>query len=66
MFFVKLYKSLRTYFREAWGEMRKITWPSRKELWASFLTVLVVLAIAGIFLGVVDLILTSVMGIYLR
>ncbi|HSV31094.1 MAG TPA: preprotein translocase subunit SecE [Atribacteraceae bacterium] len=65
-FFVKLLKGLRTYFRDAWNEMKRITWPSKKDLWASFLTVMLVIAVIGAFLGAIDLVLTSVIGYYLR
>jgi len=54
----KWFRSLKQYFRDAWSELRRVTWPSRKELWNSTLTVLVVIALAGAFLGAVDLLLT--------
>jgi preprotein translocase subunit SecE len=60
------FRSLRNYFRDAWGEIRKVSWPGRKELLASTITVLAVIAIMGIFLGVVDLVLTSLMSLYLK
>jgi len=63
---VRWFRSLKSYFIEAWGELRKVTWPSRKELWNSTITVLVVIILVGIFLGVVDLLLTFIMGLYLR
>ncbi|MCS7242100.1 MAG: preprotein translocase subunit SecE [Candidatus Caldatribacterium sp.] len=63
---VRWFRSLRNYFIESWGELRKVTWPSRKELWNSTITVLVVIVLVGIFLGVVDLLLTFIMGLYLR
>jgi len=57
---------LRTYFQEAWYELKKVTWPTRKELWNSTVTVIVVIVVIGLFLGVVDLVLTFLMGLYLR
>ena len=62
----KWFRSLKQYFRDAWNELRKVTWPSRKELWNNILTVLVVIALAGVFLGAVDLLLTFLVNLYLR
>lgn len=63
---IRWFRSLKNYFVESWGELRKVTWPSRKDLWKSTVTVLVVIVLMGIFLGIVDLILTFVMGLYMR
>lgn len=63
---LKWFRSLRNYFRDAWGELRKVSWPGRKELLASTITVLVVIVIMGVFLGVADLVLTSLMSFYLK
>ena len=65
-FFVKLFKNLKNYFKDAWSEVKKVTWPNRKELTSSTLTVVVVVVIFAVFLGVVDLILTAVLGLYLK
>ncbi len=65
-FFVKLFNRLKNYFRDAWSEFKKVTWPSRKELRSSTLTVLVVVAFFGVFLGVIDLILTALLGLYIK
>jgi len=62
----KWFRSLKQYFRDAWNELRRVTWPSRKELWNSTLTVLVVIGLAGVFLGAVDLLLTFLVNLYLR
>lgn len=62
----KWFKSLKTYFQEAWGEFKKVTWPSRKELMSTTLTVLAFVIFFGVFLGVLDLLLTSLIGLYLK
>ncbi len=46
------------YLREVAFELRKVVWPSRKETLGSTAVVLVVVCLAGIFLGVVDVILS--------
>lgn len=65
-FFVKLFTKLKNYFKDAWSELKKVTWPSRKELISSTLTVLVVVVVFAVFLGVIDLILTALIGLYIK
>lgn len=43
-----------TFLREARVELRKVKWPTRKELLASTAMVLVLVLIAALFLGVID------------
>lgn len=50
------------FFREARAELRKVTWPNRKELVTYTIVVIVTTAIVGIFLGVVDLIFSQLIG----
>ena len=65
-FFVKIFKSLKNYFQDAWSEVKKVTWPNRKELTSSTLTVLAVVVLFAVFLGVIDLLLTTIIGLYLK
>jgi preprotein translocase subunit SecE len=47
---------MRTFFREVRVEMKKVTWPPRKELITSTGVVLVAVIIAGVYIGVWDFI----------
>ena len=47
------------FFKEAWQELKKVHWPSRKETYAATLVVIVVVVLISIFLAVVDLGLTK-------
>jgi preprotein translocase subunit SecE len=47
------------FFKEAWQELRKVHWPSRKETYAATLVVIVVVLLIGLFLAIVDLGLTK-------
>jgi len=42
------------FLREVKVELKKVTWPSRKQTMGSTVVVLVIVAIISIFLGVVD------------
>ena len=48
------------YIRESRAELKKVTWPTKQQLWYSTIIVIVVSAIATAYLGLVDLILTGI------
>jgi preprotein translocase subunit SecE len=54
------------FFREVRVEIKKVTWPTRKETLASTVVVLVTTLIIGAFLGVVDFLLSTGVGQILR
>ena len=47
------------FFKEAWQELKKVYWPSRKETYAATLVVIVLVVLISIYLAVVDLGLTK-------
>ena len=51
-------EKIRTFWREAKVEIKKVTWPDRKVTGASTVVVLVVVAIVSVYLGVVDMVLS--------
>jgi len=50
-----LIERVRRYFREVYAELRKVDWPSRQELTAMTIVVIVVLMAMAIYLGLWDL-----------
>jgi preprotein translocase subunit SecE len=46
------------YVREVIGEVKKVTWPSRKETTVTTIMVFIMVVLAAIFFMVVDLILS--------
>lgn len=48
------------FIREVRQEMRRVTWPTRKETVVSTVTVLVVVSLASLFFLLVDLVAGSV------
>lgn len=42
------------FIREVWGELKKITWPTGKELASYTFTVLAFIALMGIIIGALD------------
>ncbi|MCS7233353.1 MAG: preprotein translocase subunit SecE [Synergistetes bacterium] len=55
-----------SFLREAWAELKKVTWPSRKQVMYATLTVIVVVMLVSVYLGLVDIFCTWVMGKLLR
>jgi len=48
------YARLNSFLKEVRVEARKVTWPTREELWESTLVVLVTVAIISCFIALVD------------
>jgi preprotein translocase subunit SecE len=53
------------FFREVRVELKKISWPMRKETVASTSVVLIIVLIVALFLGIVDLGLSRMVKIIL-
>lgn len=55
---LRWWNDLRQYLREVVYELRKVIWPTRKETIGSTSVVLMIVLLAGVFLGFVDVILS--------
>ncbi len=55
-----------SFLREAWAELKKVTWPSKKQVMYATLTVIVVVILTSFYLGVVDAVCTWFMGVLMR
>lgn len=51
----------RDYLREVVVELKKVVWPSRKETLSSTGVILVIVGLSGLFLGLVDLVLSKLL-----
>ncbi|MBN1836277.1 MAG: preprotein translocase subunit SecE [Spirochaetales bacterium] len=47
-------KKIIRFFKESYGELKKVTWPSREEVVASTKVVLVSVVLIAVALGLVD------------
>jgi preprotein translocase subunit SecE len=54
------------FLREVKIELKKVTWPSRKETLASTAVVIILVMIISLFLGLVDMGLSSLVRLVLR
>jgi len=58
--------TIKSFLSEAKFELKKVTWPTKKETVATTSVVLVVVFIVALFLGVVDLGLGKIIGYFLK
>ncbi len=53
------FEAAKQFLREVKTELKKVTWPSRKDTLSGTLVVLVAVFIIAIFLGIVDSVLSN-------
>ena len=59
-------EQIREFTKEVRVEFGKVSWPTRGELRDSTLVVIVTMLLVTVFVGVVDQLLTMVMGLLFR
>jgi preprotein translocase subunit SecE len=59
-------EKIKQFFREVKVEMHKVVYPNREELIGSTWVVIVTVMVISLFLGVVDLSLTKLVGMAIR
>ena len=62
----EFWQKAKQFFREVRVELKKVTWPSRKETIASTSVVLITVILVAFFLGIVDLGLSRLIKIFLE
>ena len=51
------------FFKEAYNELTKVTWLSKKEAIASTIVVIILVIIVAVFVGFTDFLLARVLGV---
>jgi preprotein translocase subunit SecE len=54
------------FLREVRAELGKVAWSTRQELMSSTLVVIVVTAILGVFIGVLDIFLSKLLSLLFK
>ncbi|KUK98276.1 MAG: Preprotein translocase subunit secE [Atribacteria bacterium 34_868] len=62
----QLFQKVINFIKEARTELKKVTWPNRKQLISSTIVVMITVIIVAIFLGVVDLVFSRIVTIILQ
>ncbi len=56
---------LNAFFGNVKAELQKVTWPSKKDTYGSTMVVIVVVMFCAVYLGVVDMILSRLIQVFL-
>lgn len=54
------FEKVRGYFDSVWKELKRVSWPTRKEVYGTTLVVVITVLIVAAYLGVVDLVLAFI------
>jgi preprotein translocase subunit SecE len=62
----EMLKQFSTFFSEAKAELKKVSWPTRKEIIDSTIVVIVSVIIMAVFIGSVDFVLARMVQFIIR
>lgn len=60
-----MFEKVIKFLRECLGEMRKVAWLGRREVFYSTLAVIILVIVVGIFVGFVDFVLSKILAFIL-
>lgn len=60
-----MFNSLRNYLRGAYGELQKVTWPTKKEVQQYTVLVVIVSLALGVYMYGIDILLEWLLAQYL-
>jgi preprotein translocase subunit SecE len=63
---IELFTSLKIFLGEVKAELKKCTWPTRRELLGSTMVVVISVLILGVFVGLCDTVLMGLLRTVLR
>ncbi len=61
-----MFSKIKTFFREVKIELKKVVFPSREEVLGSTKIVVVLVLIVAVFLGMIDMLLSKIIGIVIK
>lgn len=64
--FVRMSRGISRFFRDTRGEMKKVVWPSRKQVWNNLLVVLAFSLVMALFIFGLDLLFNWLLGIVIN
>ena len=62
---MNIFKKLIEFVREAYFELRKVNWLSRKELIASTVVIVIFIILASFYVGLIDFVLARILSVFL-
>ena len=61
-----IFNKLNNFIKEAIAELKKVIWPTQKELKKSTIVVISTIIIASIFIGLVDIFFTKALTLFMK
>ena len=61
-----IFNKINNFIKEAVAELKKVIWPTKKDLKNSTIVVISTIIIASIFIGLVDIIFTRVLTLFMK
>ncbi|GAF69477.1 unnamed protein product [marine sediment metagenome] len=61
-----IFNKINNFIKEAIAELKKVIWPTQKELKKSTIVVIFTIIIASIFIGLVDIFFTKVLTLFMK
>ncbi len=62
----QLFQKMIQFIKEARTELRKVTWPNRKQLIGSTVVVMITVLFVAIYLGLIDLLFSNIVAVILK
>lgn len=64
--FANFFRGIGRFFRDTRGELKKVVWPSRKQVWNNFVVVVVFVVIFAAIIFVLDLAFSHLLELVLN
>jgi len=61
-----IFNKINNFIKEAIAELKKVVWPTKKELKNSTIVVITTIIIASIFIGLVDIFFTKALTLFIK
>ncbi len=61
-----IFNKINNFIKEAIAELKKVIWPTKKELKNSTIVVITTIIIASIFIGLVDIFFTKALTLFMK
>jgi preprotein translocase subunit SecE len=61
-----IFSKIHNFIKEAIAELKKVIWPTKKDLKNSTVVVITTIIIASIFIGLVDIFFTKVLTLFMK
>ncbi len=61
-----IFNKINNFVKEAMAELKKVIWPTQKELKHSTIVVITTIIIASIFIGLVDIFFTKALTLFIE